>query len=143
MTMIKTLAAAAFGFAALTGAAFADTGATQTWQSEVRFSADRLADPLAVDALQRDIVTAAKEACGPAGRGVRALQQRNACVRKAVNDAVADVNIASLSVLHANLTASAKFDANRAVPNTAVLQMVAEAGGQSRAAGTIGGANTR
>lgn len=145
MKTMKTFAAAfAFGAVALTSAAFADVGVTsEAWEREVRFNPSSLADPIAVDALHRDIVAVAREACGRPGRDVRARAHRNTCVRNAVEAAVSNANIASLSVLHANLAPNEKFNLARATPNQDVLRMVAEAGGQSRAAGTIGAPKAR
>lgn len=144
MKMTKTLAAlAAFGTALLGASAFADTIAERsntvdTRSTVVRFDPQALADPVAVDALQRDLVRAATRVCRPRGlSGLAAMRERRACVRRSVDTAVQTASIPQLSVLHANLSDDAKYRSLRDLPDASVLRMVAEAGGQSGSAGTI------
>lgn len=144
MTMKSAFAAmAAFGAALFGASALADAPSNLPRAEEgrsviVRFDAGALADPIAVDALQRDIVRAARRVCGgSAERGVSLLARRNACMRRAVDAAVTSAAIPSLTVLHANLTNADKYRSWRGQPSDSVMRMVAEAGGQSGSAGTI------
>lgn len=138
MTLLKTLATtAAFALTIGAGAAFADTPANGN-AKVISIAAVDLSNPAEVDALQIRIVKAARRLCRHDFRvpGIQSLD-RSTCIRQAVDRAVADAGSPALSVLQASLSADQKYVATRAPADAGTLQLMAEAAGQGRSAGTI------
>jgi UrcA family protein len=141
MKTLKTLASAAvLAFTMGAGVALADTS-TETRSVAVRTESVDFANPQDIDSLQRSIVRAANRVCGVDGRlSARQVALRNACARRATDQAVEMAGIAPLRVLHASLTQEDRYRSWRSAPDANVMQMVADAAetmpGRGSSAGT-------
>lgn len=101
----------------------------------IRFDTASLIDPAAVDALHRRIVRTAVRVCD-SGR-VYGVRGGDRCMRMAVDRAVAQAELAPLSVLHAALDTGTRYHLRRSRIDAETERLVAEAAGGFGAAGTI------
>jgi UrcA family protein len=134
-TLFAAVFAAAVSLAMTAAAAAAERSSAAS--AHVRVDQSTLTQPDDVDALHRRIVRAAQRVC--AAPSMAGLLQRNRCVRRAVDRAVAQAALAPLSVLHATRESRQRYSASRAALTDDEARLVAEAvgGGTSGSAGTI------
>jgi UrcA family protein len=126
MRSLKKVVFGALAAIALTGVAAAAEPAQNTRAHTVRFDIEALADPIAVDALHRNLVRAAQRLCGD-GQLATTAGRRNRCVTRAVDAAIARADVPPLSVLHANLRGTAKYRSWRRAPDEVIMAQVAAA----------------